>query len=206
MRKKYSILRPKKDDNGTSVIAVNILLAECIKDDEAKEFINYYPISLNLVDKMLIIRVRNWSNTIEEDITVDKMYKKIENQLKSIFSLTIVEMTAIAQEISYNLISYLVGSILNEPMKVVTQKLEQLIDVEVRKWAVIALKENQEITPSDYNVLKELILNNYCKYYLTNELKEVKAKHMKEKYGISGYPRYLRFIDDTVGEGEARAS
>lgn len=203
--KKLLYVSINKDENG-ELKFINLLLGECIRNpDNGTESNNYYPVIIDINDKMLIIRAKNWGKEFE-DTAVDKSYKKIVGIIRSVFSLRLHQMTVIAQTTAYSLISNLVNSVVEEPMKMVNDKLFYSVDKQVKMWAQDILSKSNNLTPSDVNVLVQVILNNYCKYYMVRELKAVKVKDFKEKYGVEGYPRYIRFIDDTVGEGRAKSA
>lgn len=194
----------KKDDEG-KIDCISLLIGVGIKDKDSDYYNIYYSIDVDVKDKLMITRLKNWTANIEDE-TVDSMYKCMEIKIAESFNLLLPSMTTISQKIAYSLISSLIKVVLEEPMKVVNDELGGLIQTQLEEWTTILLADKNVITPADYNVFKEIILNNFCKFYMLNELKAISVADLMEKFNIDGYPRYVNFIDETVGEARARSA
>lgn len=193
----------KKKDN--SVKNINILLAEGITKQDGLDCNNYYSIEFNLEYKLLVIRIRNL-NTEVTSYCVDTMYKTIQKDLCTIFPINLTPMTKISQKIVYNMINTLSGKVLDPIMNKVDNKIKTSVENQTSLWSEQILSQENILLPAEKDVLQQLILNNYYKIYMQNEVGTIKIQELKHTFKVNGYPRFVRFEDDTIGEGYARSA
>lgn len=193
-------------DGDNYIKNIKLLLGECVIKKDRDECNNYFGIEINLELKMLVIKLRNWENQLESNYSLDYMHDVIKRRIKSAFRLFIPSSTTTMQELMYNMINDLSSKVLRETFEHVNDKIEENVEDEIRSWSKKI--SNNEIEPprAELDVIKKTILNNFYKMYMHHEVEELHINTLKETFKVDGYPRYVKFIDDTVSEGRARSS
>ena len=195
----------EKDQN-EEVSNISLLLAQGVVNNNGEGANNYIGIEINLKYKMLVVKLRNWESTNEHNYGLDTLHKSVQDDIKNTFNLTIPLLSATSQKLIYNMINELTGKVLDKAINTVNSVLEEKVNNKLKEWTSEIISENVSLTESDFNVFKEIILNNYYRVYMQNEIGVLKVGNLKDKFEVNGYPRYVKFIDDTIGEGRARSS
>ncbi|AQX56626.1 hypothetical protein [Priestia flexa] len=193
-------------NNSGEVNNIRLLLSKGINDNAGTEYNNYIGVEINLEYSMLVIKIRNWENNSEQNYGIDTLHKRIQDDVKNVFHLSIPLATATTQQLVYNMVNELSGKVLNQAIEKVDENLQTVVDKQVKEWSEIILSEDVIIPPSDLDVIKKSILHNYYRIYMQNEIGVLKVGQLKEKFGVDGYPRYVKFVDDTIGEGRAKSA
>lgn len=193
-------------DEENSVKNVAILLAKGIVDNNGNECNYYIGVEINVELKMLVIKLRNWDNILEENYGLNTLYKSVQDTIKNVMNLTIPLLTATAQKIVYNMINELSSKVLDAAVNRVNDKLEDAINFNINEWANKVLSEDVQLPPNELDVIKQTILNNFYRVYMQNEIGVLKVGTLKDIFNVDGYPRYVKFKDDTIGEGRAKSS
>ncbi|AUJ26535.1 hypothetical protein [Virgibacillus dokdonensis] len=193
-------------DSNENIKNIKLLLGECIRNSDGIESNNYIGVEINTEYKMLVIKLRNWDNEIETDYGIDISHDKIKGKIKDAFNLSIPLLTSTMQKTVYNMINELSDKVLSKSVNIVNEKIEKRVEEEIKKWTACILEKETELPKEEFKVLKSAILNNFYKMYMQNEVEELDYKSLKEIYKVDGYPRYVKFVDDTVSEGRARSS
>lgn len=185
---------------------IRLVIAQSFVNDEGEECNNYIAVEINLDYKFLVIKIRNWDNNSEQNYSIDTLHKLIKDNIKQAFHLSIPLATSTYQQIVYNMVSELSGKVLNQTINNVDDKISKSVQDNVVQWSEQILSEGNILPTSDQEVVIQSILNNFYRIYMQNEIGVLKVGKLKEKFGVDGYPRYVKFIDDTIGEARARSS
>jgi hypothetical protein len=191
---------------GEEIKNIRIVFAQSIINEEGNESNNYIAVEINLEHKFLVIKIRNWENNNEQNYSMDTLNKLIQDDIKQAFHLSIPLATSTTQQLVYNMVNELSGKVLNQAVNEVNEKVSELVKSQVVEWSKKILSEEVTLPISDHEVVVQSILNNYYRIYMQNEIGVLKVGKLKEKFEVDGYPRYVKFIDDTIGEGRARSS
>ncbi len=193
-------------DEENNIKNIKLLLGECVKKIDGDECNNYFGIEINLELKMLIIKMRNWENQIEYNYGLDTKHDMIKKRIKSAFNLVIPPSTSTMQSLMYNMINDLSSKVLNETFEHVNEKIEESVEEKIKFWSKKISNSEIELPKADLDVIKRTILNNFYKMYMHNEVEKLHINNLKETFKVNGYPRYVKFVDDTISEGRARSS
>lgn len=195
----------EKDSEGNP-LNITLLLGQGVINNEKEKANNYIGVEINLKYKILVVKLRNWESNNEYNFGLDTMHKSIQDDIKNIFNLTIPLLSATSQKLIYNMINELTGKVLNKAIDKVSTTLNDRVNDQLREWTSDILSEGDILPEAEFDVLNELILNNFYRIYMQNEIGVLKVGSLREKFAVNGYPRYVKFTDDTIGEGRARSA
>ncbi|MDQ0087614.1 hypothetical protein J2T12_001008 [Paenibacillus anaericanus] len=190
---------------GESTKSIHLLFAENAIDPNGHKTINYIPVEIRLDYSFLVIRLRNWgSNENEDNNNLNTMHNLIRAEIVSLFGLRIISNSTSEQKIVFNVLSDLTNSVLNPTISVVNDALKADIENDITKWSE-ALFDSNIIPDADREVIVQQVLYAFYKLHLFQSFGGSTITKLIQ-LGIEGYPRYVKFLDDTVGEGRARSS
>lgn len=193
-------------DKENNIKNIKLLLGECVKKTDGNECNNYFGIEINLELKMLVIKLRNWENKIESNYGLDTLHDIIKEKVKEAFNLIIPLSTSTMQGLMYRMINDLSSKVLGKTIEHVNDKIEDKIEEKIKLWSNDILKNEIELPKAELDVIKKAILNNFYKIYMHNDVDKLHISNLKDTFKVDGYPRYVKFVDDTVSEGRARSS
>lgn len=189
-----------------SVRNIEILLAKGVIDNNGEECNYYIGVEINLDLGMLIIKLRSWDDSTEESFGLDKLHKRIKAKISSAMKLSILPLTVTSQKIVYSMINDLSHKVLEKSMDLVNEKIGNDVELNINSWTESILSEDIKLPPKEVNVISHSILNNFYRLYVQNEIDSLSGNSLKEKFNVDGYARYIKFMDDTIGEGRAKSS
>lgn len=182
-------------DDNNNVTSVDLLIGEGFKDSSTEEEFNlYYSICIDIINKILIIRLRNFETKFE-DYSVDNTYLSLKDELRRSFGIIIEAKDTHYMQLMYNAVSDLTDTILKTTYNEISSKIGDSIDSCTDIWN--NMLENN-LTAADKTNLKNSIIYSYCKIQMRKELKEISVYKLKEVYDVDGYARSVHFIDDSV--------
>lgn len=182
---------------------IRLLLAKGDIDIEDNEQNYYIGVEINLEYNFLVVKLRNWEN---QNYSLDTLHKSIQDDIKKAFNLVIPLLSATSKEIVYNIINDLSTKVLQKAISTVDETLKNKVRESLKEWTDNLLTEEVVLPDAEYDVLTQSILNSYYRIYMQNEYGVIKVKELKNQFGVNGYPRYVKFTDDTIGEARAKSS
>lgn len=184
------------------VDSITLLLAEGIQtgEDTKDPTNNYYSIEINLKYNYFVLRIRNWSSEASNDYNPDKIYSEIEKIMSSCFGIIFNRDSQKYINSMYSIVCELTSKALDTVSKEVNNKIKQNVYSSVINWAKTT---GIMLNIADEKLLTESILNNFYKYYMKKTYGKITHKKMVDIFGLYAYPRKVKFLDDTVGEGKA---
>ncbi len=186
-------------------INVRFLLAEGINNFNKGELNNYIGVEINLKYNLLVIKLRNWGDNSGITYNLDELHRKVQDEIKKTFNLIIPHLSATAQNLVYNMVNDLSYNVLNQTINKVNEKLKPVVRPSLNKWSEKLLNDGGLLPEAEFEILEENILNNYYRISMQSEYGNLKVGDLKDKFGVKGYPRYVSFKDDTIGEGRAKS-
>lgn len=184
-----------------------LLIGSCIKDKNSNLCNHYASIEVDIENKVVQIRLRNWeTDTVEKSYSVDREYFYYAQLLEDCFEIITEVKQSKTQKMIYKMTEDLISAVLNPTEIKVNKLLQSKIKSQIDDLSKCLFGQSYKLPVRESNVIKELILNNFYKLSLLKELNGVKItdKYLRDK-GVEGYPRYIKFFDDTIGEGKAKS-
>ncbi|MFR2299522.1 MAG: hypothetical protein ACLS6P_04620 [Clostridium paraputrificum] len=197
----------KIDHDNNKVNCIRLLLGEgATLNNAGDKCNNYYSIEINLELMIIGIRIINWGDQLLPKYAPDKKFRDLFIDIKSVFLIKSHANLDYTQKLVYKLVNDLTGKVLNSTVGYVDSILKQEIEKKVDEWGLEVLKDGKGISKSDKDVICELILNNYYRVRMSKQYKRLTPKILINNFGVQAYPRQVKFIDDTIGEGKAKSS
>ena len=187
-------------DQMNNVDRIDIILATCMSneadgDDEGVYI--YYSITIDTVNNLLIIRMRNM-DTIHSDFKVDEQYDLIKDMRLVRNDDNFYRMTI------YNIVDYVNNTVLNNFYRQIDESIGDNIEQSVLIW-------NEELPENEINDEERLIIinnikNSYCKLISQNRLQNLTPLEIKNLYNVDGYVNRVKFEDDSIGNTRVKST
>jgi hypothetical protein len=187
---------------------VHMLLGSTVKNKDGALCNEYTSIDINLDHKIIQIRLRNWGNERlpNDHSKLDSTYSNIVEILQECFNITIEVPASKNHKMIFSLVEDLVGLVLNPTENRVNAVLEKKIEEEIESWSKILIGPNYLLPLKEKQVMTKLLLNNFYKLDFFNNLNGISLNNeYLINLGVEGYPRYIKFLDETIGEGKAKS-
>ncbi len=194
--------------DGKKVANIKLILAEGIYlgDGNEDRGNNYYSIEIDLKNKVFICKIRNWAGQAKNKYSPDKVNSEIEGIILRCFGLVFNTDSQKFYNSVYSIVYELADIALKDTCNIVNDKIKDKVSKSVNEWWKDVLDGSLILKQADRKIIIESILNNYYKYYIKKKYGKITKKKMIELFDLYAYPRRVKFIDDTVGEGNAMSS
>ena len=194
-------------DQMNNVDRIDIILATCMSneadgDDEGVYI--YYSITIDTVNNLLIIRMRNM-DTIHSDFKVDEQYDLIKEYILNKIDMRLVRNDDnIYRMTIYNIVDYVNNTVLNNFYRQIDESIGDNIEQSVLIW-------NEELPENEINDEERLIIinnikNSYCKLISQNRLQNLTPLEIKNLYNVDGYVNRVKFEDDSIGNTRVKST
>lgn len=193
-------------NNNDRVSKIEFLLAEGFINSDGESFNYYIPVELNLELEIASIRFYNFSQEKMTATYINKKHKEISEIVETIFSTNLVIPLASARKIVTNILRDFTDKVLFEAVNNVNNYLTEKIKEVTQEWYQGLFGEEARLSNSDHDVLTEAILNSYYKHYVDLKYKGLTSETLRNDFKVDGYARYVKFKDDSIGEGKAKSS
>lgn len=200
-RGKKEVIYSDIKKNNDAIVSVKFVIAIGTLIDGV-EVNNYIAAEINLELKMLILKIRNWEPK-DSNYSVEKIFEEIHHKVLDAFDLIILKKDIKMSKLIYSMVKDLSNKVLEKPMNFVNEKIEKLVENNVSKWCNAILDD--DITQTDLSLLKTNILNSYYKFYMNYSEQQLGIDEYQEKLSVDGYPRYVKFKDETISEARAKS-
>ena len=194
-------------DQMNNVDRIDIILATCMSneadgDDEGVYI--YYSITIDTVNNLLIIRMRNM-DTIHSDFKVDEQYDLIKEYILNKIDMRLVRNDDNFYRMTiYNIVDYVNNTVLNNFYRQIDESIGDNIEQSVLIWNE-ELPEN-EINDEDRLIIINNIKNSYCKLISQNRLQNLTPLEIKNLYNVDGYVNRVKFEDDSIGNTRVKST
>ena len=190
-----------------NVDRIDIILATCMSneadgDDEGVYI--YYSITIDTVNNLLIIRMRNM-DTIHSDFKVDEQYDLIKEYILNKIDMRLVRNDDNFYRMTiYNIVDYVNNTVLNNFYRQIDESIGDNIEQSVLIW-------NEELPENEINDEERLIIinnikNSYCKLISQNRLQNLTPLEIKNLYNVDGYVNRVKFEDDSIGNTRVKST
>lgn len=194
-------------DQMNNVDRIDIILATCMSneadgDDEGVYI--YYSITIDTVNNLLIIRMRNM-DTIHSDFKVDEQYDLITEYILNKIDMRLVRNDDNFYRMTiYNIVDYVNNTVLNNFYRQIDESIGDNIEQSVLIW-------NEELPENEINDEERLIIinnikNSYCKLISQNRLQNLTPLEIKNLYNVDGYVNRVKFEDDSIGNTRVKST
>ena len=194
-------------DQMNNVDRIDIILATCMSneadgDDEGVYI--YYSITIDTVNNLLIIRMRNM-DTIHSDFKVDEQYDLIKEYILNKIDMRLVRHDDNFYRMTiYNIVDYVNNTVLNNFYRQIDESIGDNIEQSVLIW-------NEELPENEINDEERLIIinnikNSYCKLISQNRLQNLTPLEIKNLYNVDGYVNRVKFEDDSIGNTRVKST
>ena len=194
-------------DQMNNVDRIDIILATCMSneadgDDEGVYI--YYSITIDTVNNLLIIRMRNM-DTIHSDFKVDEQYDLIKEYILNKIDMRLVRNDDNFYRMTiYNIVDYVNNTVLNNFYRQIDESIGDNIEQSVLIW-------NEELPENEINDEERLIIinnikNSYCKLISQNRLQNLTPLEIKNLYNVDGYVNRVKFEDDSLGNTRVKST
>lgn len=194
-------------DQMNNVDRIDIILATCMSneadgDDEGVYI--YYSITIDTVNNLLIIRMRNM-DTIHSDFKVDEQYDLIKEYILNKIDMRLVRNDDNFYRMTiYNIVDYVNNTVLNNFYRQIDESIGDNIEQSVLIW-------NKELPENEINDEERLIIinnikNSYCKLISQNRLQNLTPLEIKNLYNVDGYVNRVKFEDDSIGNTRVKST
>lgn len=194
-------------DQMNNVDRIDIILATCMSneadgDDEGVYI--YYSITIDTVNNLLIIRMRNM-DTIHSDFKVDEQYDLIKEYILNKIDMRLVRNDDNFYRVTiYNIVDYVNNTVLNNFYRQIDESIGDNIEQSVLIW-------NEELPENEINDEERLIIinnikNSYCKLISQNRLQNLTPLEIKNLYNVDGYVNRVKFEDDSIGNTRVKST
>lgn len=194
-------------DQMNNVDRIDIILATCMSneadgDDEGVYI--YYSITIDTVNNLLIIRMRNM-DTIHSDFKVDEQYDLIKEYILNKIDMRLVRSDDNFYRMTiYNIVDYVNNTVLNNFYRQIDESIGDNIEQSVLIW-------NEELPENEINDEERLIIinnikNSYCKLISQNRLQNLTPLEIKNLYNVDGYVNRVKFEDDSIGNTRVKST
>ena len=194
-------------DQMNNVDRIDIILATCMSneadgDDEGVYI--YYSITIDTVNNLLIIRMRNM-DTIHSDFKVDEQYDLIKEYILNKIDMRLVRNDDNFYRMTiYNIVDYVNNTVLNNFYRQIDESIGDKIEQSVLIW-------NEELPENEINDEERLIIinnikNSYCKLISQNRLQNLTPLEIKNLYNVDGYVNRVKFEDDSIGNTRVKST
>ena len=194
-------------DQMNNVDRIDIILATCMSneadgDDEGVYI--YYSITIDTVNNLLIIRMRNM-DTIHSDFKVDEQYDLIKEYILNKIDMRLVRNDDNFYRMTiYNIVDYVNNTVLNNFYRQLDESIGDNIEQSVLIW-------NEELPENEINDEERLIIinnikNSYCKLISQNRLQNLTPLEIKNLYNVDGYVNRVKFEDDSIGNTRVKST
>ena len=194
-------------DQMNNVDRIDIILATCMSneadgDDEGVYI--YYSITIDTVNNLLIIRMRNM-DTIHSDFKVDEQYDLIKEYILNKIDMRLVRNDDNFYRMTiYNIVDYVNNTVLNNFYRQIDESIGDNIEQSVLIW-------NEELPENEINDEERLIVinnikNSYCKLISQNRLQNLTPLEIKNLYNVDGYVNRVKFEDDSIGNTRVKST
>ena len=194
-------------DQMNNVDRIDIILATCMSneadgDDEGVYI--YYSITIDTVNNLLIIRMRNM-DTIHSDFKVDEQYDLIKEYILNKIDMRLVRNDDNFYRMTiYNIVDYVNNTVLNNFYRQIDESIGDNIEQSVLIW-------NEELPENEINDEERLIIinnikNSYCKLISQNRLQNLTPLEIKNLYNVDGYVNRVKFEDDSIGNTRVKST
>lgn len=194
-------------DQMNNVDRIDIILATCMSneadgDDEGVYI--YYSITIDTVNNLLIIRMRNM-DTIHSDFKVDEQYDLIKEYILNKIDMRLVRNDDNFYRMTiYNIVDYVNNTVLNNFYRQIDASIGDNIEQSVLIW-------NEELPENEINDEERLIIinnikNSYCKLISQNRLQNLTPLEIKNLYNVDGYVNRVKFEDDSIGNTRVKST
>ena len=194
-------------DQMNNVDRIDIILATCMSneadgDDEGVYI--YYSITIDTVNNLLIIRMRNM-DTIHSDFKVDEQYDLIKEYILNKIDMRLVRNDDNFYRMTiYNIVDYVNNTFLNNFYRQIDESIGDNIEQSVLIW-------NEELPENEINDEERLIIinnikNSYCKLISQNRLQNLTPLEIKNLYNVDGYVNRVKFEDDSIGNTRVKST
>ena len=194
-------------DQMNNVDRIDIILATCMSneadgDDEGVYI--YYSITIDTVNNLLIIRMRNM-DTIHSDFKVDEQYDLIKEYILNKIDMRLVRNDDNFYRMTiYNIVDYVNNTVLNNFYRQIDESIGDNIEQSVLIW-------NEESPENEINDEERLIIinnikNSYCKLISQNRLQNLTPLEIKNLYNVDGYVNRVKFEDDSIGNTRVKST
>ena len=194
-------------DQMNNVDRIDIILATCMSNeaDGVDEGVYiYYSITIDTVNNLLIIRMRNM-DTIHSDFKVDEQYDLIKEYILNKIDMRLVRNDDNFYRMTiYNIVDYVNNTVLNNFYRQIDESIGDNIEQSVLIW-------NEELPENEINDEERLIIinnikNSYCKLISQNRLQNLTPLEIKNLYNVDGYVNRVKFEDDSIGNTRVKST
>ncbi|WP_411788827.1 hypothetical protein [Halobacillus rhizosphaerae] len=192
------------EETGGVIEKLHIVLRKPLKLYDGTETVDNYAFEVDFRKGMLIAKVKNWEQESQQNLTKNIEY--FTEEIKKSLNLRIINTDHDIQKVLKSMLNDLTSKVLNKVFMEVNEKLDGLVEKEVDKWSKKLLGEPLPLPAKELIDIKNNILNNFYKLYRLSIEDGQAIEDLHEKYGVEAYPRIVRFMDETIGEGKASSS
>ena len=194
-------------DQMNNVDRIDIILATCMSNEEDGDdegVYIYYSITIDTVNNLLIIRMRNM-DTIHSDFKVDEQYDLIKEYILNKIDMRLVRNDDNFYRMTiYNIVDYVNNTVLNNFYRQIDESIGDNIEQSVLIW-------NEELPENEINDEERLIIinnikNSYCKLISQNRLQNLTPLEIKKLYNVDGYVNRVKFEDDSIGNTRVKST
>lgn len=194
-------------DQMNNVDRIDIILATCMSNEEDGDdegVYIYYSITIDTVNNLLIIRMRNM-DTIHSDFKVDEQYDLIKEYILNKIDMRLVRNDDNFYRMTiYNIVDYVNNTVLNNFYRQIDESIGDNIEQSVLIW-------NEELPENEINDEERLIIinnikNSYCKLISQNRLQNLTPLEIKNLYNVDGYVNRVKFEDDSIGNTRVKST
>ncbi|CEQ08961.1 Uncharacterised protein [[Clostridium] sordellii] len=195
----YYNLNKSKDNN---VHSIDMILCKGIEQED-EELTIYYSITIDIINNILIVRMRNMG-TEYKWYKVDDYYQEIRDYLvNNMYIILERNDSNYYRKTIYNILDYTTNTVLSSFYKQIDKNIGNNIEQQVTNWNGI-LAPN-DITLQDKDSIIKGIKNLYCKIISQNTLENLTGIDIKQNYGVDGYPARVVFEDDSIGNTRVKS-
>lgn len=191
----------KNDKNEISSIRLVIGTGIVINGSDCN---NYIAIEINLDLNLLVIKLRNWKDEIDEEHSLQGQFNEYKLMVKEAFNLGIPLSFSTVQKLLRNMASDLTEKVLGSVKSEVDSKIKANVNSNVVKW--LNSISDRVLPPKDVEIVEDSVLNNFYRLYMQHEIGKLSNEELKTRFKVDGYPTYVKFTDDTIGEARAKSS
>lgn len=191
--------------NGERIQSIHMLFAESYTDPTGQSTNNYIPVEIRMDYGFLVIRLRNWGNNEnEEENNLNRIHAEVRSLIVRAFGLYVTSNASKEQLIVSSMLGDLTNTVLNPTINQVDSKLKKVVELDIDKWTEKIFEQNV-MPKADREILVNQILHNYYKIHLVKTFGGTTISKLKQ-LKVEGYPRNVKFLDDTIGEARARSN
>ncbi|MFD2704042.1 hypothetical protein [Salibacterium lacus] len=202
---KKRLLYTSVHKEGSNITSIEIILSKFIYDKDYRHCVQYIPVEIDVKNKLVFIRMKDWNNDSLGSFNISDEGQKIAKELENAFEINLMMKPDKVQNIITQLLRNLTEPILADSVDKVNNNISDDVNQSIKKWTQ-SIDSSISLTKKDYDMLNKHVLNYFYKYQFQKDYGHLKMKNIKDIFDINGYPTYVKFIDDAIGEARTRSN